>query len=256
MRSAFRPCRGPGEDGEPERVSRRERRPDAPRCQFGKTAAGLDAAPREYLVPGMKESGRSRVLPMETTPMPFDLPPAPDLEEQEWIRRCRAGSRRAYEPLVRRYAARAEAIARRRVGDPEEARDLAQEAFVRAFHAMPRFRPGHPFLPWFLVILNHVCVSYLRCRRPLSSFPEEREPATDGGMGDIGSRLDLERGLDELSPAHRKVLVMKHVEGFAHHEIAERLGIPEGTAMSRLHAASRRLAGLLGRRRTPEGGSR
>ncbi len=170
-----------------------------------------------------------------------------DPEEQQWIRRCRAGSRRAYEPLVRRYAAWAQAVARRKVGDPEEARDLAQEAFVRAFHAMPRFQPGRPFLPWFSVVLDRVCASYLRGRRMAIPFAEE--PATDGGMAGIGQRVDLERGLDGLPPAQREVLVMKHVHGFAHHEIAERLGIPEGTAMSRLSAARKRLAGLLGRRR-------
>ncbi len=177
------------------------------------------------------------------------LPNSPDPEEQEWIRRCRAGSRRAYEPLVRRYAAWAEAVARRQIGDAEEARDLAQEAFVRAFHAMPRFDPERPFLPWFLVILNHVCSSYLRSRPRPTSFPEAWEPATDGGMGGIGNRVDLERGLAGLPLPQREVFLMKHVEGFAHHEIAERLGIPEGTAMSRLHAAKRRLRGLLGRRR-------
>lgn len=165
----------------------------------------------------------------------------PDPEEQEWIRRCRNGSRRAYEPLVRRYARWAQAYAYRRVGDRDEARDLAQEAFARAFHAMPRFRPGRPFLPWFLTILDNVCRSYLRRRRPEIGLEGVREPSVDGGMQSLDQRLMLERALRELPEEQRRVVVMRDMEGYVHREVAERLGIPEGTVMSRLHIARRRL---------------
>lgn len=169
----------------------------------------------------------------------------PDPAEQEWIRRCRNGSRAAYEPLVRRYAAWAEAYAFRRVGDREDARDLAQDAFVRAFHAMPRFRPGSPFLPWFLTILDRLCASHLRSARRHAALDEVPEPATDGRMESLDRRLDLERGLAGLPEGQRRVVVLKHLEGLAHHEVAERLSIPAGTAMSRLHTAMRRLRRLL-----------
>ena len=168
-------------------------------------------------------------------------PGTPDPEEQEWIRRCRNGSRRAYEPLVRRYARWAQAYAYRRVGDREEARDLAQEAFARAFHAMPRFRPGRPFLPWFLTILDNVCRSYLRRRRPEIGLEGVREPSVDGGVQSLDQRLMLERALRELPEEQRRVVVMRDMEGYVHREVAERLGIPEGTVMSRLHIARRRL---------------
>ncbi len=187
-------------------------------------------------------------------PRPADAsdPAALDPEEQEWIRRCRNGSRRAYEPLVRRYATWAEAFAFRRVGDREEARDLAQEAFVRAFHAMPRFRPGRPFLPWFLAILDNLCRSEIRRRRPHLGLDEVREPSNDGGMGDVARRLDVAEGLAALTEAQRQVVVLKDLEGRPHREVAARLGIPEGTVMSRLHFARRRLRELFsgaGRRR-------
>ena len=172
-------------------------------------------------------------------------PRRPDPEEQEWIRRCRNGSRRAYEPLVRRYARWAEAFAFRRVRDREEARDLAQEAFIRAFHAMPRFRPGRPFLPWFLAILNNLCRSRLRRRRPDIGLAEVLEPAGDGGMGAVRDRLLLEHGLRRLPEGQRRAGVLKDLEGFAHREVAEKLGIPEGTVMSRVHHARRRLRRVL-----------
>lgn len=176
---------------------------------------------------------------------PASRPGAPDPEEQEWIRRCRNGSRRAYEPLVRRYARWAQAYAYRRVGDREEARDLAQEAFARAFHAMPRFRLGRPFLPWFLTILDNVCRSYLRRRRPDIGLDDAFEPASDGGMRSVDQRLLLERGLNALSEEQRQVVLMRDMEGYVHREVAERLGIPEGTVMSRLHTARKRLRRFL-----------
>ncbi len=174
---------------------------------------------------------------------------APDAE-QGWIRRCRAGA-----PLVRRYARWAEAFAFRRVGDREEARDLAQEAFVRAFHAMPRFRPGRPFLPWFLAILENLCRSHRWRRRPEIGFEEAAVPAGDGGMEAVARRIPLERALAELLEAQRRVLVMKDLEGFRRREVAERLGVPEGTVRSRLHAARRRLRRRLTERRNREGES-
>ncbi|MCY4627783.1 MAG: RNA polymerase sigma factor, partial [Acidobacteria bacterium] len=158
--------------------------------------------------------------------VPRGRPRALDPEEQEWIRRCRNGSRRAYEPLVRRYAQWAQVYAYRRVGDREEARDLAQEAFARAFHAMPRFRLGRPFLPWFLTILDNLCRSYLRRRRPEIGLDHVPEPASDGGMRSIDQRILLERGLAGLSEDQRRVVVMRDVEGYVHREVAERLGIP------------------------------
>lgn len=191
---------------------------------------------------------------------PGNRPGAPDPEEQDWIRRCRNGSRRAYEPLVRRYARWAQAYAYRRVGDREEARDLAQEAFARAFHAMPRFRLGRPFLPWFLTILDNVCRSYLRRRRPEIGLEGVREPAGDGGMGSVSQRLMLERSLRELPEEQRRVVLMRDMEGYVHREVAERLGIPEGTVMSRLHNARRKLrralGGSAGRPPTPKEKSR
>lgn len=168
-------------------------------------------------------------------------PGSPDPEEQEWIRRCRNGSRRSYEPLVRRYARWAQAYAYRRVGDREEARDLAQEAFARAFHAMPRFRLGRPFLPWFLAILDNVCRSYLRRRRPQVGLENIREPSGDGGMTSVGQRLMLERSLRDLPEGQRRAVLMRDMEGYVHREVAEQLGIPEGTVMSRLHNARRKL---------------
>ncbi len=197
--------------------------------------------------------------PTEVTPG-GGRPGAPDPEEREWIRRCRDGSRRAYEPLVRRYARWAESYAFRRVGDRDEARDLAQEAFARAFHAMPRFRLGCPFLPWFLTILDNVCRSYLRRRRPEVGLDHVPEPASDGGMRAVGQRLLLERGLRGLSEEQRRVVVMRDLEGYVHREVAERLSIPEGTVMSRLHAARRKLRRILAgerpdRPRRPKEGS-
>lgn len=131
------------------------------------------------------------------------------------------------------------------MGDREEARDLAQDAFVRAFHAMPRFRPGAPFLPRFPTILDRLCASRLRSARRHAALDEIPEPAADGRMDSLDRRPDPERGLAGLPEGQRRVVVMKRLEGLARREAAERLSIPPGAAMSRLHAAMRRLRRFL-----------
>lgn len=83
-----------------------------------------------------------------------------DTTEADWIEGCKAGRRRAFEPLVRRYGPRAYRFALGIVGDAEEAKDLSQEAFIRAYGAMERFDETRSFYPWFLTILRNVCLSY------------------------------------------------------------------------------------------------
>lgn len=84
-----------------------------------------------------------------------------DGSEASWIDECRRGRRAAFEPLVRRYGPRAYRFAVAMVGDAEEAKDLSQEAFIRAFGAIGRFDSSRPFYPWLLAILRNLCLSHL-----------------------------------------------------------------------------------------------
>ncbi len=167
-----------------------------------------------------------------------------DESETAWIRACQAGQRSAFEPLVRRYGPRAYRFALALVRDAEDAKDLSQEAFTRAYVALHRFESGRPFYPWLLTILRNVCLSHLRRRRPnvdLESAPEARErrelsPET---------RLRYEQAFSSLADGDREILTMKAFQDLSYAEISEVLRIPRGTVMSRLYHARRRLKDLL-----------
>jgi RNA polymerase sigma-70 factor, ECF subfamily len=174
---------------------------------------------------------------------------------------ARRGDIRAFEALVERYKERAYMVALGFVGSHEDALDLSQDAFVRAFRAMGTFRQGAPFYPWFYAILRNACFNHLRKARTrgetsLDAAQESGFDVADGapGPGESAERAELRRivatELRNLDPAHREIIVLRHFEDLSYREIAEVLGCPMGTVMSRLYAARKalgaRLEGRLG----------
>lgn len=174
--------------------------------------------------------------------------------ERELIRKCRAGDSRFYEPVVRAYERPALRLAIAMLGNADDARDAVQEAFVKAYDALPRFDLNRPFGPWFFQILRNQCRDALRARRPRFDLealdhggPDARELArTDGSDPErrhewrVAHEL-LWRALQRIGEEHREVLVLKELQGFRYGEIAAILGIPEGTVASRLYYARRAL---------------
>ncbi len=168
--------------------------------------------------------------------------------ERELILKCRAGDARFYEPLVRAYEPQGLRMAVGMLGNEEDARDVLQEAFVKAYQSLGRFDMSRAFAPWFFQILRNQCRDALRSRK--ARFQIE---IVDGGAGPVHSpgdvqrhrrsmeRLDahraLWRALEALSVDQRELLVLKELEGFRYAEIAAILDIPEGTVASRLFAA-------------------
>lgn len=166
-----------------------------------------------------------------------------DVNETVWIRRCKRGHRRAFEPLVRRYGPRAYGFALGKVRDPEEAKDLSQEAFLRAFRAIDRFDESRPFYPWLLTILRNLCISYLRRRRPtisIEDMPPAKQAAKSRGLSPE-LRLSLKQALDSLSESDREIVILKDFQDLTYNEIAAMLNVPRGTVQSRLYYARRRL---------------
>jgi RNA polymerase sigma factor (sigma-70 family) len=166
--------------------------------------------------------------------------------EWELIDRCRRGNTSAFEPLVRQHEAHALAIAEGLLGDPDDAADAVQEAFVKAFRALGRMRDGSAFGPWFRTILRNHCRDRLRASASRGTVPWE-EGAVDAAAWTPSSgstaveRAELAEAvraaLSRLSPEHREILVLKEMEGLGYAEIAEELGVPPGTVASRLHHA-------------------
>lgn len=175
------------------------------------------------------------------------------MDEWEQIRRCRAGSTSAFEPLVRRHEGRALAFAGSLLGDPDEAADVVQEAFVRAYRNLDRLEEGSRFGPWLRTILRNLCLDCLRSARHRREerWPESvgRELAREPRASDTVLRDELAtRVMDavaELDEPHRAVLVLRELEGLGYAEIADSLGIAEGTVASRLYHARRKLREIL-----------
>lgn len=174
-------------------------------------------------------------------------------EERQWIARCREGDREAFGPIVNAYMKRAYFTALGMLGDGEEAYDISQEAFVRAFRAIRGFDPASDFAPWFFRILRNLCLTAL-ARRRSRSFDSLDEMAEEGREPDAGERFRPDllaerseaaervwRGLAALDPKSREVIVLKDLEGYRYREIAEILGVPIGTVMSRLFHARQKL---------------
>jgi len=167
------------------------------------------------------------------------------MDDAEAVRQCRAGHVEAFQHLVRRYQARALAHGRALIDNDADAADAAQEAFIDAFRNLLQFDGRREFYPWFYVLLRHRCLKQ-RTRpgtRPESGPLPERQAAPGASAEQA---IDLRAALARLDQADRELVVLKHLDGWTYEELAVRLEIPQGTVMSRLFNARRRLLALLG----------
>jgi RNA polymerase sigma-70 factor (ECF subfamily) len=173
--------------------------------------------------------------------------------EREVIREWKRGNKRAFEVLVRRYMSDAYLVAYGYVGNPEDARDLSQEAFVKVYQARARFDEERPFYPWFYRVLRNHCLNFLRRGRVEFSIDDEnshREIASPQptALEDLESeerRRIVRAAVARLSDDHREIIVLKNFKDCSYKEIADILEIPIGTVMSRLFYARQALRALV-----------
>ena len=178
-------------------------------------------------------------------------------EETIAMRRCRRGSAEAFEVLVNRYMKDAYFIALGLVGNQEDAMDLSQEAFIRAYRNIKHVKPGHRFFPWFYQILKNLCVSHLRKRRYRQAASLDAEDCPEVAAKDDGFCPDVVAGRNEtkdrlwraigkLDDKHREVIILRHFQNMSYDQIAEALHCNKGTVTSRLYYARKKLEELLG----------
>jgi len=157
---------------------------------------------------------------------------------------------------VNKYMKDAYFIAFGLVGNREDALDLSQEAFVRAFRNIKQVKPGRGFFPWFYQILKNLCISHLRKRkrRQAGSLDVEGcpEPAAsseafspDLAVGKDETKNEVWKAIGKLEPKHREVIVLRHFRHMSYEQIAEALFCNKGTITSRLYYARKRLKELL-----------
>ncbi len=175
------------------------------------------------------------------------------VSDEALARRTLAGDLGAFETLVERHQAVVYRVAARIVGN-DEADDVVQDAFLRAFHRLSRFRGESPFRAWLLRIAHNAALDALG-RRRASPLDEADEPAdqqdsspsrTPADGLEVRERRDrLAAKLRLMQPRHRAVLVLRDLEGFSYEEIAEITESPLGSVKGRLHRARRELIEIL-----------
>ncbi len=169
-------------------------------------------------------------------------------------RAAREGDRRAFEELVRSTSTETYTLAYRLVGDEDDARDVVQEAYLRAYRGISRFRGDDRFTTWMYRITANCAVTHLERRRrhrheeladdaPLADHCAERDPQARADVGAL--RDELTQALQELPPRLRAVVVLRDVYDLRHEDIAAELGITETAAKVRLHRARARLRARL-----------
>jgi len=166
------------------------------------------------------------------------------MDDRDAITQCLAGDADAFRVLVDRYQARAFGHARFLSGSDADAADAAQDAFIDAYRALSRFDLARPFYPWFYVLLRNRCAKQ-RSRRATRAESQELSQAVVSAAPDIDASLDLGRALRQLDSDEREIVMLKHIDGWKYSEIAERIGIPLGTVMSRLFTARQKLRATL-----------
>jgi len=170
--------------------------------------------------------------------------------DQELVARAKKGDEAAFRVLVEKYQRKAFAVAFGIVRDHDDAHDVCQEAFLRAWRSLPTFDGEAQFFTWLYRILHNLAIDEVRRRRfQMVSLGETPLPLADNSvLGDPEGNLsrrklaaNLDAGLAALSPVQRSVLMLRELEGLSYQEIADAVGCSIGTVMSRLFHARKKL---------------
>ena len=171
-----------------------------------------------------------------------------DVADNDIVRRAQAGDVAAFESLYRTHSPAIYLLCRRMARDEHEARELLQDAFVRAWERLPSFRGESGVGTWLHRLAVNVVLGRFRTdrRRELVPLTDDLQaPRIRGAAAGADDRIDLDAAIARLPNGARTVLVLHDVCGYSHDEIAEMTGIAAGTARAQLWRARRALLSLL-----------
>lgn len=181
-------------------------------------------------------------------------------QEAAVIQAVLGGDVNAFEKLVKEYEKNVYNLALRMTGNSEDAADMSQEAFIKAYNSITSFRGDSKFSVWLYRIVSNVCLDFLRSRsrKQTVSLSAENDDGEDVEL-DIAdetqspellldrsmTRDAVRRGLAALPPDHREILLLREIQGLSYEEIASVLGLEEGTVKSRIFRARKKLCSFL-----------
>ena len=182
-------------------------------------------------------------------------------QEREIVNRVISGDTEAFEALVLEHQNKVYSLALRMVGNEEDARDMAQEAFIRAYGSLAGFRGDSKFSVWLYRLTSNICIDFLRSRGKKRTVSmtwagDEGEDAVELEIPDETwspesqlerslTRESVRRGLESLSPQYREILLLREINGLSYAEIAGALSLEEGTVKSRIFRARKKLCDFL-----------
>jgi RNA polymerase sigma-70 factor, ECF subfamily len=169
------------------------------------------------------------------------------------VERCRKGDLAAFEEVYRAHAGRLYSLTCRMLGNPTDAEDLLQDIFLAAHRKLDSFRGEAALGTWLYRLATNLCLDHLRSRtgrtNQLTDALDDEPSVPDDASRRLAeravTRMDLERALAKLPEGCRAAFILHDVEGLEHREVAEALGIAEGTSKSQVHKARLRLRAIL-----------
>lgn len=178
------------------------------------------------------------------------------LDDTQLMIEVQQGNTLAFKTLVDRHKKKAYYTALKLVGDPDDAYDLSQEAFIRVYNARRRYDETHPFYAWFYTIIRNLARNHVRKRNVRFEYAIQTKQSSKGNLEMSDSpeyiveadeaKKAMWAAIDKLPYDHREIIILRHFEDMSYEEIAGILGIAVGSVMSRLYYARKKLRDLLG----------
>ncbi|HWP82932.1 MAG TPA: sigma-70 family RNA polymerase sigma factor [Bacteroidota bacterium] len=167
-----------------------------------------------------------------------------DSQDASLVDQCLQGNRRAFEVLLDRYQRTVFNVVYRIVKDVEDAQDITQSTFVKAFENLRSFNPKYKFFSWIYKIAVNESLNHLNQRKRTTELNEDivsEEDDPEGSLNNVDLSEKINDCLMKLSPEYRVVIVLRHFQDLPYHEIGQILDLPEKTVKSRLFAARQAL---------------
>ena len=169
------------------------------------------------------------------------------LSEKEILELVKKEDREAYQEIVVRYMKRAYYITLGFVRNPDDAMDISQESFVKAFRKIKSFNAQRPFFPWFYKLMKNLCIDHLKRSSRNKEVPLEEVHVLIEEKEDKELKEVLWRGMEKLPFEQKEIIILRYFQQLSYQEIAEMTGKPIGTVMSSLYYAKKRLKETIGK---------